>query len=128
MKRYVFNFGDDGMKNQSGFTLIELIMVIVIIGLVAAVAVAKLVDLSDSAKASECKTNQAAAEAAASLSYAVSAFEGPKVEFPGGLDDLMFRSGKIPTCPFDKNRDNIAYDKFTGSASCPYNVPEHARF
>ncbi len=38
------------MRYQSGFTLIELVMVIVILGLLSAVAIPKFVDLSDDAE------------------------------------------------------------------------------
>ncbi|MFQ5706882.1 MAG: type II secretion system protein [bacterium] len=112
------------MKNQSGFTLIELIMVIVILGILSAIAVPKFVDLSDSAKAAKCKANQAAVEAAASIAYADSAIAGNPV-FPTVLSAAMFRNGQIPTCPYDG--DQIAYDPTNGTASCPNNLAEHQR-
>jgi len=117
------------MPNQSGFTLIELILVMVIIGLLAALVVPKFVDLSDSAKATECKANQAAVEAAAAITYADSAMAGNAM-FPKKLNAAMFRHGSIPTCPVvtENETEKIKYDKKDGSARCPTNISTHGRF
>lgn len=111
------------MKNQSGFTLIELIMVIVILGILAAVAVPKFVDLSGNANASACKANQAAIESAAAIAYAQNAASG-SASFPTDMltNTNYYARGEVPSCP---DAGTYTYDSATGTVSC--SITAHQR-
>ncbi len=59
------------MKQQAGFTLIELIMVIVILGLLSAVALPQFVDLTGEAETASTEGIAGALSSAATINYAV---------------------------------------------------------
>jgi MSHA pilin protein MshA len=70
-------------KQQSGFTLIELIIVIVILGLLAVTAAPKFIDIQSDAKASTIEGVKAALQGGSKLVFAKSAIAGKQKNATG---------------------------------------------
>ncbi len=64
------------VAKQSGFTLIELVIVIIVLGILAATAAPKFIDLQSDAKKSALEGVKAALEGGATLTYSKAAIAG----------------------------------------------------
>jgi prepilin-type N-terminal cleavage/methylation domain-containing protein len=64
------------MRNQRGFTLIEIVMVIVLLGIIAAIAIPRYIDMRTEARNATADGVVGAIVAAAAIGYADSAVKG----------------------------------------------------
>lgn len=93
------------IRNDRGFTLVELIMVIVIIGILASVAVPKFINLSGAANDAKCDANRGAIASAVAMFYADTLVQDPTAADwleNATMTDVRaswFATGAVPTCP-----------------------------
>ena len=92
--------------DNSGFTLVELILVIVIFAILVAVAVPKFINLMDTTvESNRCASAKGAINSALSVTYAAILLDDPtrgnwlEVVTIAELDDSMFVTGVVPVCP-----------------------------
>ncbi|NOR42786.1 MAG: type II secretion system major pseudopilin GspG [Gammaproteobacteria bacterium] len=81
------------MKKQSGFTLIEIMVVVVIIGILASVVVPRIMDNPDKARTAKAKNDIRALESAMDL-YRLDNFTYPSTD--EGLDALISSPSSSP--------------------------------
>ncbi len=102
------------LKNQKGFTLIELVIIIILIGVLAAVAVPRYVDLRDNAVAASAQATLDGGRAAIMLDFSDKILNGgvyanifPNTTAPDSitdasdLDAIHFEMQGVPSYPPD---------------------------
>jgi len=112
------------LRNDSGFTIIELIAVIIVIGILSSTAVPKFINLTDEANRAKCQAHQGAISSAVALNYAKTVVNDPsQANWIENLtfDDVeadWFAHERVPLCPLGGE-----YTLSDGNVTC--SIPEH---
>ncbi len=107
------------MKNRTGFTLIELVVVILILGILAGVAAPKLFDTSAKASDNSARTTLSIVRDAIELFAAENGSTLPRGDNEANFqaDIMLFLRGTVfPTCPVGANAgtNTVSVDSSTG--------------
>jgi len=94
------------LTNQSGFTLIEIVIIIVVLGILAAVAIPKYQDITGEAKEAACRSSLGSLRSGITIYYANQAVTTGTATWPT-LTDLetygVVMAQGIPANPYQPN-------------------------
>lgn len=76
------------LREEKGFTLVELLIVMVILGILAAVAVPRFIDMRAEAQASSCQATQASLHTAIELYQYYNTMDSTTFPMPATVTDL----------------------------------------
>ena len=108
------------MKNERGFTIMELLVVIVIIGVLAAIGVPAYQNMTKKAKDTACEANRR------TISTAVGMYYAENGSYPTDITDTQTAGGPLKGyldniadfgCPADKTK-GYAVNATTGEVTC----------